>query len=150
MCYLCWRISNCPEHITDQQREEREELMELEAENENKCAWCGEHADRFTCWICDAPLCQDCYAQHDYCPQHRAVDGINDSKQEVFEMVYPEAVAADKCTWTHYASIWDGDNVWYTSCENAFELIDGTPGENKMVYCPYCGKQITETEVENE
>ena len=35
--------------------------------------------------------------------------------------------------------------TWETSCGKAFSLIDGTPEENEMKHCPYCGgvlKQI--------
>lgn len=43
-----------------------------------------------------------------------------------------------KCTW-----IADGD-FWRTDCDQGFIFNDGGPGENKFVYCPYCGKAITE------
>ena len=46
--------------------------------------------------------------------------------------------------------VWTCDDKWgcredatyETSCGNAFMLNDGTPKENKMKYCPYCGKRI--------
>lgn len=34
----------------------------------------------------------------------------------------------------------NGDNE--TDCGNVFSLISGTPPENDMKYCPYCGKLI--------
>jgi len=34
---------------------------------------------------------------------------------------------------------------WETECENIFELIEGTPKENKMAYCCYCGGKVKET-----
>ena len=40
----------------------------------------------------------------------------------------------------------DGDaNVWYCSeCGNEWMLNDGTPEENNMAYCPYCGADMRE------
>ena len=46
------------------------------------------------------------------------------------------------CTWTESDS--DYDDHWETLCDNAFTLLDGTPKENDMVYCPYCGRKIQE------
>ena len=36
------------------------------------------------------------------------------------------------------------DNSWDTSCRQLFEIYDGTPAENRMKFCCYCGKQIRE------
>lgn len=38
---------------------------------------------------------------------------------------------------------YEGD-FYGTSCGEAFTLIDGTPTENKMRFCPYCGRRIQE------
>ena len=35
------------------------------------------------------------------------------------------------------------DNSWDTSCRQLFELYDGTPTENGMKFCCYCGGRIT-------
>ena len=35
-------------------------------------------------------------------------------------------------------------DYWETECDNAFNLIDGTPSENGMKFCPYCGKKLIE------
>ncbi len=43
------------------------------------------------------------------------------------------------CTWTP-----DDDGNYATGCDNLFVIIDGTPSENQMAFCPYCGKRITE------
>lgn len=43
----------------------------------------------------------------------------------------------DKCEWSQ-----DDDGVWNTSCENMFEILEGTPDENMMLYCPYCWKRL--------
>lgn len=46
-----------------------------------------------------------------------------------------EAEMQKICTWEE-----DEDGLWNTECNNVFEIIDGTPEENKMKYCPYCGR----------
>ncbi len=56
-------------------------------------------------------------------------------------------VAIEICTWT-YTEFYD---YWDTQCGHAFDIMNGTPKDNKMVYCPYCGKKIKqETGVQNE
>ena len=46
----------------------------------------------------------------------------------------------ETCTWYQ-----DGDSdsgVYATSCRNYFNLEDGTPEDNKMQWCCYCGKRL--------
>jgi len=33
---------------------------------------------------------------------------------------------------------------WYTDCGHIFEIANGTPTENSMKYCPYCGGELQE------
>ena len=55
------------------------------------------------------------------------------------------------CTWCQ-----DGDSdsgVYATSCRHYFDLNDGTPEDNKMQWCCYCGKRLMQeliTEGEDE
>jgi len=42
-----------------------------------------------------------------------------------------------KCTWQQ-----DVDNNYETDCGNLYSINDGTPVENSMKYCTYCGGQI--------
>lgn len=43
------------------------------------------------------------------------------------------------------ACLWNNDDgCWETTCGNAFEINDGTPAENDMTYCCYCGGKIEE------
>ena len=41
---------------------------------------------------------------------------------------------------------WDqGDDDWgayETDCGMSFNIIDGTPADNHMVYCCYCGRKL--------
>ena len=44
------------------------------------------------------------------------------------------------CGWSQ-----DGDSdsdTWATSCGHYFRLDDGTPTDNKMAFCCYCGKSL--------
>ncbi len=41
-----------------------------------------------------------------------------------------------RCAWKR-----DGDH-WETQCDDAFQFADGTPAENNMLFCPYCGLKI--------
>jgi len=43
----------------------------------------------------------------------------------------------DFCKWT------DNGQYYETSCGECFEIINGTPADNGMIYCPYCGKIIS-------
>ena len=46
------------------------------------------------------------------------------------------------CTWQQ-----DGDSdsgVYGTSCGRYFNIEDGTPEDNKMAWCCYCGKKLAQ------
>jgi predicted nucleic acid-binding Zn ribbon protein len=49
-------------------------------------------------------------------------------------------MADKKCNWIYD----DDEDCWNTSCGNEFTLNEGTPRDNRMVYCPYCGAKIKE------
>lgn len=44
------------------------------------------------------------------------------------------------CRWTYD---WHQD-TWDTSCGQSFTVIDSTPSQNDMRYCPYCGGVLDE------
>ena len=49
----------------------------------------------------------------------------------------------DTCTWQQ-----DGDNTsgaYGTSCRHYFHLEDGTPEDNRMKWCCYCGKRLAQS-----
>ena len=49
----------------------------------------------------------------------------------------------DTCTWQQ-----DGDSdsgVYGTSCGSYFSINDGTPEDNKMAWCCYCGKKLAQS-----
>jgi len=67
--------------------------------------------------------------------------GLNDAEITLRYRYYCEGYAAGKkvhhrCMWTEV----DNDvGAWETSCGNAHILIAGTPQENEMNFCCYCG-----------
>lgn len=44
-----------------------------------------------------------------------------------------------KCKWQI-----DDEGIYETGCGNRFEFWEGTPKENRFIYCPYCGKPLIE------
>ena len=52
----------------------------------------------------------------------------------------PNDIKPAACGWSQ-----DGDSysdTWATSCGHYFRLDDGTPTDNKMAFCCYCGKSL--------
>jgi len=42
---------------------------------------------------------------------------------------------------------WEQDlyhDAWKTECGGLFQVMNGTPRENGMLFCPYCGRAIDE------
>ena len=52
------------------------------------------------------------------------------------------AKVLETCRWVR--DVVATDDVWNTECGEMFVLNDGTPKQNGMVFCPYCGKAIRE------
>lgn len=44
---------------------------------------------------------------------------------------------AHACRWEA-----DEDGNWWSSCGEGFTFIDGGPVENRLRFCPYCGKRL--------
>lgn len=67
-------------------------------------------------------------------------DCVNDAVtliKEQAERIKELEAELGKCFWTQ-----DEDGIYDTDCDNRFELLAGTPKDNRMKYCPYCGKLI--------
>lgn len=91
----------------------------------------------------------------------RSVDGwigesaLSDAIKEIERL---RRFAADNLAWTAEdqkavdADIWcdwtqendEGSDVWATTCGKLFCLNEGSPTENKMRFCCYCGKTLRE------
>ena len=55
-----------------------------------------------------------------------------------------EELVTGPCDWT-YDDLYD---FFETACGESFIIFEGGPQENKMIYCPFCGKSIKETDHE--
>lgn len=52
----------------------------------------------------------------------------------------PAAPALEVCDWWQ-----EGESDWWqTKCGNVFILNEGTPSENSMKFCCFCGKPVKE------
>lgn len=40
-------------------------------------------------------------------------------------------------------------NTWDSDCGNSFDLNDGSPSDNGMKFCPYCGRPLTEVKYQD-
>lgn len=40
----------------------------------------------------------------------------------------------------------DDEGFWGTSCGHMFRLDNGSPSQNRMAFCCYCGKPLTSTD----
>ena len=47
------------------------------------------------------------------------------------------------CEWTE-----DFDGNWEVECGGMFSINEGSPSENKMAFCCYCGKLLKEIRYE--
>ena len=43
------------------------------------------------------------------------------------------------CTWTE-----DANGIWHTDCGEAFEIHAGSPGQNGLRFCCFCGRKLAE------
>ena len=46
-----------------------------------------------------------------------------------------------ECVWKEM----EFGTYWKTECGEAFTFISGSPSDNKMLFCPYCGRIIKES-----
>ena len=70
-------------------------------------------------------------------------NAITALKAALAEPVEQEQAEPDTCTWQQDG---DSDSGFYgTSCRRYFNLEDGTPEDNKMAWCCYCGKKLAQS-----
>jgi len=49
----------------------------------------------------------------------------------------------ETCKWTFDIDTFsDTIQPWHTECKQAYCFNEGGPEDNKLNYCPYCGKEI--------
>lgn len=51
----------------------------------------------------------------------------------------------EPCRWRY-----DEDDFWGTGCGEAFVFMDGGPAENRVAFCPYCGRPLEIIEANEE
>ena len=56
-------------------------------------------------------------------------------------------MTVELCTWK-YEENWDY-STWESDCGEAWVFEEGGPSENRMNYCPFCGKGLVEKRVPN-
>jgi hypothetical protein len=52
--------------------------------------------------------------------------------------------ASNKCTWFQDDDGHEPTDKWDSACGESFTLNDGTPSENRMRFCCYCGRPLVE------
>jgi len=52
---------------------------------------------------------------------------------------------SETCNWVE-----NDDGFWVTGCGHFFVLNDGTPSDNQMHWCPYCGKSLQEMQPDDK
>jgi len=79
---------------------------------------------------CDPAEC-DCSFICENCPD--PMPTVDEEKEKLIITV------TTGCLWSDTGL---DDNGYETGCGNAFQVLVGTPAENEMLYCPFCGKKI--------
>ena len=69
---------------------------------------------------------------------------LESEMQEIVRIVDVMKFRKSVCHWVE-----DENGNWKTSCGDMHILIDGTPHENRYLWCPYCGKTIQESKQNN-
>ena len=59
--------------------------------------------------------------------------------RDSIKLKWTDEVEKLRCEWAQ-----DENGAWKTKCGNIFEITEGSPLQNKMGFCCYCGKKITE------
>ena len=53
----------------------------------------------------------------------------------------PALRTPERCQWLE-----NDDGNYDTHCGHCFILLDGSPSDNNMLFCPYCGRPIAAVE----
>lgn len=67
------------------------------------------------------------------------LDRMRELDATIAKLDLVESKEPPACTWTP-----DDDGNYATGCDGLFVILEGTPKENNMAFCCYCGKPIKE------
>lgn len=82
-------------------------------------------------------VCQDLVESAEYWSDYEVPCGIVDRLNAAIAKAGGTALRTpDRCQWQE-----DGE-AWATQCGDYFQIENGTPEDNRMVFCPHCGRPI--------
>jgi len=67
-------------------------------------------------------------------------NALKEARQAVIDAI--DNPPARTCKWSQDGYYDEDNGKWNTSCGESFYLSDGTPNENSMKFCPFCGARI--------
>ena len=90
---------------------------------------------------CVSGVCKNC-SYFDKCKENgTAMDQLHNDAAAAIEAL--QAQLPKRGEWKETDMGWDGDTAWVCSvCGEPWTLIDGTPKENNMNFCPNCGAKM--------
>jgi hypothetical protein len=76
------------------------------------------------------------------------VDWIPDGNVDhvLYDLWQAVKAAQAPCYWKETVEPW-GERVWQAACGQVHVFITGTPTDNEMCFCPYCGRPLREIQV---
>ena len=81
-------------------------------------------------------------ALEEYAPQHGRPDDMMVAITALRAALAQEQAEPDTCTWQQDGYV--ESSTYRTSCGHYFNLENGTPADNKMAHCCYCGKKLVQ------
>jgi hypothetical protein len=82
-------------------------------------------------------ICEELAGSAEYWSEYSVPLGIVDRLNAAIAKAGGTALRTpDRCQW-------EEDGAWATSCGGYFNITCGTPSDNGMMFCPYCGRLIT-------
>jgi hypothetical protein len=66
---------------------------------------------------------------------------MNNEKYSCKSEIASDLPAKATCVWVQDYTV----SAWATDCARLFEVTAGTPTENGMCFCPFCGRELKES-----
>ena len=88
-------------------------------------------------------VCEDLVESAEYWGEYDVPIGIVDRLNAAIAKAGGTALRTpDRCQWQE-----DGE-AWVTQCGHLFQICHGSPEDNGMDFCPFCGRPITTESVD--